>query len=142
MSMSKLVKVDLCSMTPVELDYAIAMVERVNHRFFPVLINSKVYLDTDNDHIKYSPTDDWAVGGPLVAKYQTTFIGSEHFYLATIRCPITANIYEASGETHLIATMRAIMKSISGDQVELPYSVHECVVGIFAAIALEKLDSV
>lgn len=129
---AKLIKLDISQLSLIELDYVIAVNERDEHKFWPVIINGKVFLDTDFDHIEYSPTTNWAIGGELIAKYQVGFIGSDGAWIAQTKNEFDS-FSSALGDTHLIAAMRAIIKAKIGKVVEIPYVIHESLVGTFVA---------
>lgn len=69
----------------------------------------------------YSPSTDWAQGGPLIEKYGVEIMAS----------PLVGGFFNAivgdeedydwqPGDTHLIAAMRAIVAAKLGDAVSVP----------------------
>lgn len=128
--MTDLIEVKTADLTGAALDWVVAQVEAV-----PVAIAAPHY-GTDwrvykpDFGGKYSPSTDWAIGGPLIAKFQVALIPeahggmegtemSEHWY---------ADVYYDGGEqyttehcdTVLIAACRAIVATKFGDSVQVP----------------------
>lgn len=79
-----------------------------------------VWIDTEKT---YSPSTDWAQGGPLIDKYN---IGVEvsvsgwgtFFYIAEV-C-FKPQIKHLQGKTYLISAMRAIVAAELGPEVDVP----------------------
>ena len=128
--MTDLIEVNTADLTGAALDWVVAQVEAV-----PVAIAAPHY-GTDwrvykpDFGGKYSPSTDWAIGGPLIAKFQVALIPeardgmegtemSERWY---------ADVYYDGGEqyttehcdTVLIAACRAIVATKFGDSVQVP----------------------
>jgi hypothetical protein len=106
------------------LDWAIAQIEGVE-----VTIAEPQYLvgwrvTRPYPYGKYSPSTDWAIGGPLIQKHG-----------CDLNCIAAANCWEANcwderspnpdlhlkeGETPLIAACRAIVAAKLGDTMQVP----------------------
>lgn len=64
----------------------------------------------------YSPTTDWAQGGPIIERERMEFDYDEAEQVYT-----AANgVHAARGKTHLIAAMRCFVASHLGDEVDVP----------------------
>ena len=79
-------------------------------------------LKERSDGVWYTPSTNWAQGGPIVGRERMEF---EFDYQDKVG-PYKAisvdddNCYFASGPTHLIAAMRCYVASKLGDEVEVP----------------------
>lgn len=117
-----MIEVKTAELSGSALDWAVA--KAVPQKHWPVILGGKVYLDTDYDHIPYSPSTDWSQGGPLIQKHG-----------CDLNCIAPANCWEANcwddlvptpglhlqeAETPLIAACRAIVAAKLGDVVQVP----------------------
>lgn len=62
----------------------------------------------------WKPSTDWSQGGPLIDKYRVAFEDNLGDWFACIPGGM------ANGETHLIASCRAIVAAKLGDTVQVP----------------------
>ena len=128
--MTDLIEVKTADLTGAALDWVVAQVEAV-----PVAIAAPHY-GTDwrvykpDFGGKYSPSTDWAVGGPLIAKFQVALIPEAHDGMEGTEMSERwyADVYYGGGEqyttehcdTVLIAACRAIVATKFGDSVQVP----------------------
>ena len=128
--MTDLIEVKTADLTGAALDWVVAQVEAV-----PVAIAAPHY-GTDwrvykpDFGGKYSPSTDWAVGGPLIAKFQVALIPEAHGGMEGTEMSERwyADVYYDGGEqyttehcdTVLIAACRAIVATKFGDSVQVP----------------------
>ena len=128
--MTDLIEVKTADLTGAALDWVVAQVEAV-----PVAIAAPHY-GTDwrvykpDFGGKYSPSTDWAVGGPLIAKFQVALIPEAHDGMEGTEMSERwyADVYYDGGEqyttehcdTALIAACRAIVATKFGDSVQVP----------------------
>lgn len=68
---------------------------------------------------RYNPWEDWALGGPLIAKHNAMVRGFPNQLYAD-RPIARVSAKWASGTTNLIALCRAIAKAALGDTVNVP----------------------
>lgn len=97
------------------LDWAVA--KSVPQKHWPVIVGGKVMLDTDYDHLPYSPSTRWQEGGPLLTGFSIEF---EWVTDATIRAFTMIDSGVGFGSDHLIAACRAIVAAKLGDTVSVP----------------------
>lgn len=128
--MTDLIEVNTADLAGAALDWAVAQAEAV-----PVAIAAPHY-GTDwrvykpDFGGKYSPSTDWAVGGPLIAKFQVALIPETHDGMEGTEMSERwyADAYYGGGEqyttehcdTALIAACRAIVATKFGDSVQVP----------------------
>lgn len=128
--MTDLIEVNTADLTGAALDWVVAQVEAV-----PVAIAAPHY-GTDwrvykpDFGGKYSPSTDWAVGGPLIARFQVALIPEAHDGMKGTEMSERwyADVYYDGGEqyttehcdTVLIAACRAIVATKFGDSVQVP----------------------
>ncbi|WP_449432298.1 phage protein NinX family protein [Pseudomonas putida] len=67
---------------------------------------------------RYTPHEDWLLGGPLICKYRIGFALYPDAYFACIGLNYEAG--DGSGSTHLTAACRAIVSAKLGDTVQVP----------------------
>lgn len=104
------------------LDWAIAQIEGVE-----VTIAEPQYLvgwrvARPYPHGKYSPSTDWAVGGPLIDKHKLDLgapMEADRFTTWTANTE-WGHPLGYKGETALIATCRAIVAAKLGNTVQIP----------------------
>ena len=109
-------------LTGAALDWAVAKCE-----WYPVSVSKTGYLIFSDPLIQcgprgtqYSPSTDWAQGGPIIERegigtYRLNNVWSAH-------CPVNGSSIHAccDGPTPLIAAMRCYVASKLGDEVEVP----------------------
>ena len=66
----------------------------------------------------YSPSTDWAQGGPIIERYGIELNRYAGEWMATLVGRVSVS--EEQGPTQLIAAMRCYVASKLGDEVELP----------------------
>ena len=104
------------------LDWAVANCEGElsQHGGQVHLVESKVRFYEDTLDIQYTPSTDWAQGGPIIER-ENILIGlcyeGEDWIATRIKPPAAS---EARGPTMLIAAMRCYVASQLGDEVEVP----------------------
>lgn len=117
--MSETIEVNTADLCGPALDRAIAQIEAI-----PVAIASPHYgtgwrIYKPGFGGKYSPSTDWAVGGPLIDKYILEFKFYQAEYPETA-WRASANDGWGEGPTQLIAACRAIVADRLGDTVRIP----------------------
>ena len=68
----------------------------------------------------YTPSTDWAQGGPIIDQEGICFEFDVESELFTAYFPTKQGSAEGVGETHLIAAMRCYVASKLGDEVDIP----------------------
>jgi hypothetical protein len=126
------VEVQCSDLTGPALDWSVAKVEgiEVSWRYGRELV--KV---CDGGGIKliesirsiYSPSTNWAQGGPLVSKYQLDLTFEREGLMYAYQCQddglpiiVTEDTFGSYGSTHLIAACRAIVAARLGEVVSVP----------------------
>ncbi len=72
------------------------------------------------EHTKrYNPWEDWALGGPLIDKYEADFQWARPGMLRAV-VSVGQSVGAARAETHLLAAGRAIVAATLGDTVQVP----------------------
>jgi len=66
----------------------------------------------------YSPSTDWAQGGPIIERYGIELNRYAGEWMATLGGRVSVS--EEQGPTQLIAAMRCYVAFVLGDEVELP----------------------
>jgi len=82
--------------------------------YFEEETGEKLFLD-DWEVPEFSPSTDWAQGGPIIEREKMTLEWTGEDWMAYIR-----HDEEYFGPTPLIAAMRCYVASKMGDEVELP----------------------
>ena len=121
-------KIETKELIDAALDFAVALardesvrVERGRVRF--------ALSQFTNDYDLYSPSTDWAQGGPIIDR-ENLCVGRKH-QADTNYCAVndpaidcwartTAGGYLSYGPTPLIAAMRCLVASKLGDEVDIP----------------------
>lgn len=98
-------------LTGAALDWAVAKCEGVK-------LNEGNTLSNDCDF--YTPSTDWAQGGPIIEREKITLEWTGENWCAYIR-----HDEEEFGTTPLIAAMRCFVASKLGDDVEIPEEMME-----------------
>ena len=115
-------KVELTGLTPVAslegtaLDWAVAkcLPDDTVRIYFEEETGEKLFLD-DWEVPEFSPSTDWAQGGPIIEREKMTLEWTGEDWMAYIR-----HDEEYFGPTPLIAAMRCYVASQLGDEVEVP----------------------
>jgi hypothetical protein len=96
------------------LDYWVGRAEEVGVTPPPVV---ECLNDKARGWKAYSPSTDWAQGGPLIDKYE---IDIEKMYTDWLACLLnkTGATIVAEGDTPLQAICRAVVRAAFGDEVE------------------------
>jgi hypothetical protein len=72
------------------------------------------------EHTKrFNPWEDWALGGPLIDKYEADFQWARPGMLRAV-VSVGQSVGMARAETHLLASGRAIVAATLGDTVQVP----------------------
>lgn len=124
--MTDLIEVQARTLAGAALDWAVAQVEGIEVAIAEPHYGTdwRVYRPKSGE--KYSPSTDWAVGGPLVAKYRLDITMERRdliwAYVTDIdgRPVIINEVHGAFGTTHLIAACRAIVAAKLGETVQVP----------------------
>lgn len=69
--------------------------------------------------MRYNPWEDWALGGPLIDKYEADFQWARPGLLRAV-VSVGQSVGMARAETHLLASGRAIVAATLGDTVQVP----------------------
>jgi hypothetical protein len=100
-------------LTGAALDWAVASIELTGHDDYTNVL--MVTVGDDNDW-KYSPSTDWAQGGPIIERERIGIrdAGGDGWAADDY---VHATMY---GDTPLIAVLRCYVASKLGDEVEIP----------------------
>jgi hypothetical protein len=106
------------------LDWAVAKCEDV------ALVDGCIFTkDPDDDQVLYSPSSDWAQGGPIIEREGIEVSVSRRHKRGHIEEWTACNesvddqnwdAYIQTGETPLVAAMRCYVASRLGAQIEIP----------------------
>ena len=107
-------------LTGAQLDWAVAKCEGINlhhaiqpHGYLEILFNEA------NGGDVFTPSNDWAQGGPIIERENITWTGQ-----SSVACKYIGNQkwkhFEEFGPKPLIAAMRCYVASKMGADVELP----------------------
>lgn len=122
--MDKHIEVPISDLAGAALDWAVAVAcdEEPMH-----IRDSEPRLWNEDHSFGYSPSTDWAQGGPLIEKHKVATIEMgeplEWYALIGISFDIGNNLcgeVEATGQTPLIAGVRAICAAKLGPTVSVP----------------------
>ncbi len=103
-------------LTGAALDWAVASIELTGHDDYTNVL--MVTVGDDNDW-KYSPSADWAQGGPIIERERISVWSRGNEWAAESFTPNEQG-HEETGTTPLIAAMRCYVASKLGDEVEIP----------------------
>lgn len=119
--MTKFVEVPTQDLCGPALDWAVAQAEKVK-----VTVNSsfshKVFIGDKKGFIRalYEPSRDWATGGPLIDAHKVAIV----YHNGPDGTPMAATRERSpafkSGDTILIAAMRAIVAANVGESMSVP----------------------
>lgn len=104
----------------VEADYLLPFIINENNQ--PVVVLNKAkWLEDEEPMAIWSPSTDWAQGGPLIEKYKLD-IGAPMENGVGSWCAATewGHPQGYKADTPLIAACRAIVASVHGDTVSVP----------------------
>jgi hypothetical protein len=103
-------------LTGAALDWAVAKCEFPEPDYCPDDWLVYVTCELDNDMGTYTPSTDWAQGGPIIAKEGITLRCGLHGWDAEL--PEFRILMD--GETALIAAMRCYIASKLGNNIDIP----------------------
>ena len=121
-------KIKTNELTPNQLDWLVATIHgyRLTTDGIQKLLEKGkelLILGPHNSHLHYSPTTDWAQGGPIIERELITVIAHFDFPDWTAWTPAPEcedGEAHGIGPTPLIAAMRCYVASKLGDEVEVP----------------------
>ena len=104
------------------LDWAVANCEGElsQHGGQVHLVESKVRFYEDTLDIQYTPSTDWAQGGPIIEREGINFRALSGALWEAETWSAEGGQYLLDGPTPLIAAMRCYVASVLGDEVEVP----------------------
>jgi len=104
-------------LTGAALDWAVAKCEKF--KLAPVDSGDTcVYYDDDQDNLQaYSPSKDWARGGPIIEREG---ISVREYLKGFWAADIQNGAHERENPTPLIAAMQCYVASKLGDEIEIP----------------------
>lgn len=132
-------KIKIADLVGVQLDYAVANAidyEVEFEGYWCVESNKNVttalhFQGSECVDTKWSPSTRWGQGGPLIDRYTITVsrgpdsygaVTSKHWWSEEDGGTETRVEHCAEGETMLVAAMRALLKALVGEEVEIPES--------------------
>jgi hypothetical protein len=122
--MTEMTEVKTADMAGAALDWAVAKVEAVTVAIASPHYGTDWRVYKPDFGGKYSPSTDWAVGGPLLSKHCKGFglvqDGTSSRWRSFAYNPENATQRLAGGESILIAACRAIVTLNLGDTVQVP----------------------
>lgn len=124
-------KVKTSELIGAALDWSVAQAaeQEIHHEYVDdeqrkmLILKWQDYSRNEDFHQQkeWSPSTDWSQGGPLIEKYRVGFsVYSDQYsetHFASIGYPAQGS---GSGQTHLVAAMRAIVAAKLGDEVDVP----------------------
>ncbi len=123
-AMTELIEVSTAELAGAALDWAVAKVESVTVAIACPHYGTGWRIYQPNFGGKYSPSTDWALGGPLLDKHCKVFgvvqDGSASRWRSFAYKTETGMSRLAGGESILIAACRAIVTLNMGDTVQVP----------------------
>ena len=117
-------KLKTSELTGPALDWAVAKCNgKTLHYFVDDPLKKDPWLlvnwDVDQPLHSYTPSTDWAQGGPIIERENIEMAYRVGVHWIATRVEGSA-ICEMTGPTQLVATMRCYVKSQLGDEVEVP----------------------
>lgn len=106
------------NITYVEVPAADLIDDTLNWAVAKVLGIEDVWLSSPQLRKQYRFDGDYAQGGPLLGKYRVEFQDRDPIWLARVKAG--EEYILASGHSHLVAGMRAIVTKELGDIVQIP----------------------
>jgi hypothetical protein len=95
-----------------QLDWAVAKCEG----------NDGVWYETDKDPIPFTPSTDWAQGGPIIERERIDVMWGGDRWCAYTMTPDGETQLQTEGPTPLIAAMRGYVLSKLGFEVEVHHA--------------------
>ena len=124
--MTDLIEVKTADLTGEALGWAVGKAEGLDLQLAPPGYNGvpwrvfALYQGQAIEHTKrYNPWEDWALGGPLIDKYEADFQWARPGMLRAV-VSVGQSVRAARAETHLLAAGRAIVSAALGDTVRVP----------------------
>jgi len=113
------VKIKTSELTGTALDRAVATIENIG--CFPPRMHSGKVVPTDNSADCYSPSTDWAQGGPIIEREHITVVFRNSVWVsAAWSARISQDDKTEYGPTPLIAAMRCLVAAKLGDEIDVP----------------------
>jgi hypothetical protein len=103
----KTINIKTSELSGVALDYCVAFLE-------------DQLFDGENDIDMYSPSTDWAQGGPIIEREGVTLVNELHLIPASQGWRGQCGLVVLVGKTPLIAAMRCYVASKLGECVNIP----------------------
>ena len=124
--MTGLIRVKTADLSGEALGWAVGKAEGLDLQLAPPGYNGvpwrvfALYQGQSIEHTKrYNPWEDWALGGPLIDKYEADFQWARPGMLRAV-VSVGQSVGAARAETHLLAAGRAIVSAALGDTVQVP----------------------
>lgn len=114
-----MIEMKTVDLTGPALDWAIAQIEGVEVAIAAPHYGTGWRVYKPNFGGKYSPSTEWAFGGPLIAKHAIGFVGHDADNWLAFSSPADST-HQGIGPTHLIAACRAIVAAKLGDTLQVP----------------------
>ena len=116
--------------TNLQINWLVAKCEDALHPLGNVVIEGKsLWLSIDGEahtymqeDVEYTPSTDWAQGGPIIEREKISVIhmeGTQHWVARKFQ-PACDTTPKSEGPTSLIAAMRCLVASKLGDEVDVP----------------------
>ncbi|WP_263227521.1 DUF2591 domain-containing protein [Pseudomonas alabamensis] len=127
--MTNLIEVKTADLAGEQLAWAVAKAEGLDVQLEPPQYGNpwRVFVwrvgEATTKLERYSPHEDWALGGLLIEKYAAMVRGCPNQMYATLaiaRVRINGALAWRSGQTPLVALGRAIVASKLGDTLQVP----------------------
>jgi len=122
-----IVEVKTSELIGAALDWAVGYAVRSNHLGAGAWSGSReAWLADWSVQACYSPSTEWADGGPLIDKYQLDLTFERVGLVYSYPCQddglpiIKGEVYGSFGATHLIAACRAIVLDKLGETISIP----------------------
>ncbi|KIU53012.1 phage protein NinX family protein [Pseudomonas sp. 1176_21] len=122
--MTDLIEVNTAELLGEQLAWAVAEAEGLDvhvakpHYGAPARVFVRYRGEATERCERYSPQENWMLGGQLIEKYRIVFgLYSDSFFAVTGRDDVSG---DADGSTHLLAAYRAITAAKLGGTVEVP----------------------
>lgn len=113
-------KIKTSELSGVALDWAVAQAVGIEVKLIRHSTGYCAYIDYLGE-VLFDPSEDWAIGGPLIAKYLMDFCVDHPHTIGAALCDENGMYMNMLfGETHLIAACRAIVAAKLGDEVDVP----------------------
>ncbi|WP_338459554.1 phage protein NinX family protein [Pseudomonas sp. TE3-3-F2023] len=124
--MTDLIEVRVSNLVGEALGWAVGKAESLDLQLAPPGYNGvpwRVFARYQGQAIehtrRYNPWEDWALGGPLIDKYEADFQWVRPGMLRAV-VSVGQSVGAARAETHLLAAGRAIVSAALGDTVQVP----------------------